>query len=284
MPDLKISQFADGGTIQTTDEIATNRAGVNTKVFVGSAALADIGAGVGDVVAFGDDGLGNSQYPAGDGSLLTGISSSTISVTDAGGDTTMFVLLVGSVTGTLSPMTDAGISYNALTKGLNLSGTLSMGANSITMTGSLSTTGARVTKGWFTDIESTNVPTVGGVALPTASSTTTFTNKRITPRVSTTASSSTPTPNADTDDMYTVTALAAGATFGAPTGTPVNGQALIIRIKDNGTARTLAYNAAYRALGTVLPTTTVINKTIYLSMIYNSADSVWDVTGVAQQA
>lgn len=34
MADLKISQFVDGGAIQSTDEIATNRAGINTKVFV----------------------------------------------------------------------------------------------------------------------------------------------------------------------------------------------------------------------------------------------------------
>lgn len=114
--------------------------------------------------------------------------------------------------------------------------------------------------------------------------TATLTNKRVTPRIGTTASSSTPTPNADTDDEYTVTALAANATFGAPAGTPTNGQSLIIRIKDNGTARTLAFNAIYRAVGVTLPTTTVISKTIYLGMIYNSADTKWDVLGVNQEA
>lgn len=46
-------------------------------------------------------------------------------------------------------------------------GTQALGANSITMTGSIAATGARVTKGWFTDIESTNMPTVGGVSLST---------------------------------------------------------------------------------------------------------------------
>jgi hypothetical protein len=114
--------------------------------------------------------------------------------------------------------------------------------------------------------------------------TATLTNKRITQRVGTTASSSTPTPDADANDMYTVTALAAGATFGAPTGTPTNGQRLVIRIKDNGTARTLAFNAIYRAIGITLPTTTVISKTIYLGMIYNSADTKWDVIAYALEA
>lgn len=105
----------------------------------------------------------------------------------------------------------------------------------------------------------------------------TLTNKRVTKRVSTTASSTTPTPNADTDDFYTVTALAAGATFGAPTGTPTNGQTLIIRVKDNATARTLAFNAIYRfSTDLPAPTTTVISKTLYLGFVYNSADTKWD--------
>lgn len=63
MPDLKISQFSDGGTIQTTDEIAANRGGTNTKVFVGSAALLDAGNGIGDLVQLEDNGSGDAVYP-----------------------------------------------------------------------------------------------------------------------------------------------------------------------------------------------------------------------------
>jgi hypothetical protein len=33
-----------------------------------------------------------------------------------------------------------------------------------------------------------------------------------------------------------------------------------------------------------LPTTTVISKTLYLGMIYNSTDTKWDVVAVAQEA
>lgn len=97
-------------------------------------------------------------------------------------------------------------------------------------------------------------------------------------RVTSEASNATPTPNIDTTDVHIITALAAGATFGAPTGTPTQGQQLIIRIKDNGTARSLAWNAAYRAsTDLALPTTTVLSKTIYLGFIYNSTDSKWDL-------
>lgn len=116
------------------------------------------------------------------------------------------------------------------------------------------------------------------------SDTQTLTNKRVDPRSTTIASSSTPTPDGDASDIFTVTALAAGATFAAPSGTPVNGQRLVIRIKDNGTARTLAWNAIYRAIGITLPTTTVISKTMYLGMFYNSADTKWDVVAYAIEA
>lgn len=75
MADLKISQFDDGGSIQETDEIATNRGGVNTKVFVGSAAALDVGTGVGDIVVFDDDGSGNASYPSADGSQITNITN-----------------------------------------------------------------------------------------------------------------------------------------------------------------------------------------------------------------
>lgn len=111
----------------------------------------------------------------------------------------------------------------------------------------------------------------------TGQGTQTTTNKRITPRIGTTASSSTPTPTGDTADVYTVTALAANATVAAPTGTPTDGQRITLRIKDNGTARTLAWNAIYRASSDLaLPATTVISKTMYLGFIYNAADSKWD--------
>lgn len=103
-------------------------------------------------------------------------------------------------------------------------------------------------------------------------------------RVATTASSATVTPNADTTDLYTVTAQAAGLTLAAPTGTPVQGQKLLIRIKDNGTARSISWNAIYRAIGVTLPTTTVISKTMYAGMVYNSTDTKWDVIAYSIEA
>ncbi len=118
---------------------------------------------------------------------------------------------------------------------------------------------------------------IGGAIKGQTSGGTSEIRMRLVPRVSTIADSATPTPNGNTDDEYTVTALAQTATFGAPTGTPIEGQTLIIRVKDNGTARSLSWNAIYRAVGAVLPATTVIGETLYVEMIYNSTDAKWDV-------
>jgi len=103
--------------------------------------------------------------------------------------------------------------------------------------------------------------------------------------ITTVASSATPTPTGGSDrNFFTVTALAEGATFAAPSGTPANGNRLVIRIKDNGTARSLAWNAIYRAMEFALPDTTVVDKTMYLGFIYNSADSKWDMVAINEEA
>ena len=119
------------------------------------------------------------------------------------------------------------------------------------------------------------------------SQTQTLTNKRVNTRIQTVASGTPITPTGDTADQYTVTALATAATIAAPSGTPVDGQKLVLRIKDNGTARALTWtttSGAYRAVGVTLPTTTVISKVLYIGCIYNSQDTFWDVIAVVQQA
>lgn len=83
--------------------------------------------------------------------------------------------------------------------------------------------------------------------------------------------------------MYIATALAENFTIAAPSGTPDDGQMLVLRLKDNGTARTIAWNAIYRAIGLTLPNTTVLGKMLYVSMAYNSAATKWDVLSVVRE-
>jgi hypothetical protein len=111
----------------------------------------------------------------------------------------------------------------------------------------------------------------------------TLTNKRIDPRTSTAAATATLTPDISAFDQYNLTAQDQALTVAAPTGTPVDGNKLILRILDNGTARAITWNATYTVIGTTLPTTTTANKMVYVGCIYNITNTRWDVVAVTTQ-
>lgn len=106
------------------------------------------------------------------------------------------------------------------------------------------------------------------------------------PRTQAVTSAATVTPTFDTVELVTITAQAAALTLAnpSPVTTVVQGSRLVIRIKDNGTARGLTYGTQYRAMGTALPSTTVISKTLYLTFIWNATDTKWDLIHAAQEA
>ena len=106
----------------------------------------------------------------------------------------------------------------------------------------------------------------------------------INPIVSSTASTATLTVDSDVNDFVVLTAQSEALTIAAPTGTPVEGQKLIIRLKDDGRARGITFNAIFRAIGITLPTTTVASKITYLGLVYNSTDTKWDVVAVKEEA
>ena len=115
----------------------------------------------------------------------------------------------------------------------------------------------------------------------------TLTNKRINPRLVTTTSYTTDTGTSlsvATCDQFEITAQAGALKFNNPGGTPVGGNKLIIRIKDDGTAKALTYDTQFRAMGNALPSTTVLSKTLYMGFIFNATDTKWDLVAVAQEA
>ena len=91
------------------------------------------------------------------------------------------------------------------------------------------------------------------------------------------------------NDAYVITAQAANLTFNADSSTsPADGQRFVFRIKDNGTSRTLTFTTgtskSFRQMGVNFPTATTAGKTLYLGLIYNAADSRWDLVAKNQEA
>ncbi len=111
--------------------------------------------------------------------------------------------------------------------------------------------------------------TVAGLA-----ATQTFTNKRVTRRSGTTASSATPTINTDNTDIYTLTAMSAAVTSMTTnlSGTPNVGDELIIGFKDNGTARAITWGTSFVSSGVAtLLATTVISKQHWVKLMWDGS-------------
>jgi hypothetical protein len=129
---------------------------------------------------------------------------------------------------------------------------------------------------------SAGVVAVEGVTVPTISSTSTLTNKRITKRLVTTTQSATPTINTDNGDIFKITGLAQAITSFTTnlTGTPVEGDLMMIQVTDNGTARALAFGASFEASTVALPTTTTISTLIRILFQWNATTSKWSCVAV----
>lgn len=121
---------------------------------------------------------------------------------------------------------------------------------------------------------STTVSSTGGVTFNAVGSGAGFafsdpvSSTRVIPVTSFTTSASSLTPDFTAYRAYGYTALAANLTINAPTGSPSNGETLDIYIKDDGTSRTLSWNAAYIETGITLPASTTVGKAIIISIVY----------------
>ena len=219
---------------------------------------------------------------AGTVKLLASNAGSTGSVTSVGWTGGV----VSVATATTTPAftiagTSGGIPY--FSSGTTWATSAALAASAIVLGGGAGAAPATTTTGTgVVTALGNNANATGGFA--TINGTATFTNKRIDPRTSSTASTATLTPDISSFDQYNLTAQAVGLTVAAPTGTPVDGNRLVIRILDNGTGQTISWNATYTVIGVTLPTTTTANKMVYVGCIYNSTNTRWDVVAVATQA
>jgi hypothetical protein len=84
-------------------------------------------------------------------------------------------------------------------------------------------------------------------------------------------------------DIYELSAIANATTF-STTGSPTDGQKLMIRFKDAGTAKALTWDTVFVAIGVTAPTTTVAGKWHYVDCVYNATATKWHILAVAVQA
>jgi hypothetical protein len=189
-----------------------------------------------------------------------------------------FTVAGGTTSKTLTVPLDASVS--GTNTGDNTVATAITGTPDITV-GKVTTTG-NIELGHASDTTLSRTGAgaiaVEGVAVPTISSTSTLTNKRITKRVGSTTSHATPTINTDNVDEYGLTAQAEAITNMSTnlSGTPTDGQTLLIRITGTG-ARGITWGTSFASGDVTLPTTTTGTKTLLVGFkIINAVSTtVW---------
>lgn len=112
----------------------------------------------------------------------------------------------------------------------------------------------------------------------------TFTNKRITRRLTTVnAPGATPTTNSDNDDIANFTGVATAITSMSTnlSGTPVDGDLLEFRFTDAGTGEAITWGAKFGATTIALPTITVASTMLRVLFEWNATASLWQCIAVA---
>lgn len=110
------------------------------------------------------------------------------------------------------------------------------------------------------------------------SSTVTLTNKRITKRVlSITLNTATPTIDTDSYDVIHITSQSTNITSFTTnlSGTPVDGDKLLISITDTGTPITITWGASFENGADTLPTGTVASTRLDIGLFWNTDTSKW---------
>ncbi len=283
-PTLGTASAANVGDFATATQGSKADTAVQPGDLSGFATTAQLTAGLSG--KFNNPTGTTAQYIRGDGSLATFPAIPAGTVTSVG----MSVPPGFSVSG--SPITGAGtfaVTYASGYQGYttaeaNKLAGIAAGAQVNTVTSVAGKTGAvTLAKG---DVGLGNVDNTSDASKPVSSAQAAAINAKADPPASgsTTSAATITPPGGSVWNQYFVTAQAAAATIAAPSGTAANGNRLILRIKDNGTARALTWNAIYRGVVDALPATTTTGKTLYCGFIYNSADSKWDMIAMAQEA
>jgi len=265
-----------GGTPTTaiTHNYSTNATATATtktvNIATGGAAGSTTNVDIGSSTASAILGRISLNFPT----IITGSNNTTVSLWDTLSTTITFA---GSATTlTLGYNSTAASTTNISTGAVAAATTKTV--NIATGGAASSTTNVNIgsANGGTTNIASPTLQS-NGVAVPTISSTSTFTNKRVTQRTSAlSANSATPSINTDTTDVVHITGQTAAITSFTTglTGTPVDGDTL--RISITGTAAVaLTWGASFEASTVALPTTTVTTTRLDVGFFWNTETSKW---------
>lgn len=211
--------------------------------------------------------------------INTSANSGTSPITKSGGTLTLVSTLLtaeGTVNGISAPTSQTVISYGSVSnRPLDADVVLSgdMTVNSLSYNSNIASgVGTKALRYNPTTEQITYEDTT--LVSVTASSTTTFTNKRWTARVGSATSSATPTINTDNYDVYKLTAQAADITSFTTnlSGTPADGDILEIQI--TGTAsRAITWGSSFVSTTVTLPTTTSGTATLTVIVQYYTTSS-----------
>jgi hypothetical protein len=101
--------------------------------------------------------------------------------------------------------------------------------------------------------------------------------KRTIPRIRVQASTATLTPDIDSYNYERVTALTTAINVANPTGTPSDGEGLVVEITGTA-ARAITWGTSFEAnsqYSLTLPSTTVTTKTTFVTFTWNSTRAKW---------
>jgi len=216
-----------------------------------------------DITGLGTMSTQNANAVAITGGTITGVSNLVTSVTG-----TSPVVSSGGTTPAIS-MPAATTSVNGYLTSTDWTTFNNKGSGTVTsIVAGTGLSGGTITSTGTIAIDST---------VTTNSGTQTLTNKWVQPRVlASTANSATPTLNTDNYDMMVITGQSATITSFTTnlTGTPVNGQKLIISITGTG-AIGITWGASFESSTVTLPSTTVTTNRLDIGFIWNVATTKW---------